>query len=183
MKIQVTSEYSTLRKVIIHTPGSERERFVPWGREHPFLMDYANSVEEMQDEHNALKSFLINEIGPENVLTVRQLITEIFEHSDERRRQEILCDLFSVKDKEHLSPYTNLLRNYGYSLGTYPESEIASDLIEGCPRIWNVAEGKVVRPIIRPKSSLLWTRDSAATTPIGVIISAMSSDHRKEEPA
>jgi arginine deiminase len=90
----VTSEFGRLRQVLIHRPGREQERSVPWEGEHAMLTSNPVSSGELTADHDALSAFLKREIGAENVLTVSQLLAEVFELADGARRREILKDVF-----------------------------------------------------------------------------------------
>jgi arginine deiminase len=183
MNLKITSEFTQLHKVMIHIPGAEYERCLPWEGEHPFLDGNVLSLDELLQEHNQLKAFLVAEIGAENVLTVSNLLAETFAGANGSQRQKILQDLVGPKDKARVDAYTSYLHNHGTSLENYPATELAADLIEGCPRTWDTINGNIPPSIFHPQRGFIFTRDSAAVTPVGVVIAAMGNQLRKDEPA
>ncbi len=187
MKHLITSEYKELKQIIVHKPSGEQERGIPWSFDHPFFEPFqdqnAISLIEITKDHNELTDFLSSEIGEQNVFTIIQLLTEIFELSDLPQRQKILKDFVGVKDMNKYEQYVTYLNDKNLSLETYPAKEIASDLIEGCPRTWEINNGIVSPSIFPPKRSMMYSRDSSAVLPIGIIINSMSSPWRKWEPA
>lgn len=178
MKPVIKSEYNRLSKVLIHTPGEEHAQLIPWLGDHPLMGPNPRVFTELQQDHKALKEYLIREIGQDNVLEIKDLLQDIFEERDYRTRFRILQDTLHDKAEE----YIDHLQARGIKLEKYDPREIVKDLIEGYPRKLSLNNGKLPNIIIPPKRELMWMRDSAATTPCGVVINEMASPRRRPEP-
>ncbi len=178
MKPTITSEYSPLKKVLIHTPGEEHRQLIPWTGDHPLMGSNPRSYLELQHEHANLKRFISAEIGAENVFELRDLLRDIFLESDYNHRYRIL------KDTLHYTAdtYIDHLQARGIRLDKYAPEAIVEDLIQGYPRVLTLNNGHLPKLIIPPKRELMWMRDSSATTPCGVVINAMASSRRRQEP-
>ncbi|MDP5168742.1 MAG: arginine deiminase family protein [Bacteroidia bacterium] len=178
MKPCITSEYATLKKVLVHTPGPEHNQLIPWEGDHHLMGTMPRVYSELQRDHEDLKSFISAEIGPENVLELGTLLEEIFENADGRRRAQILKDtLHNISDK-----YIDDLQARGIRLENYESKKLVKDLICGYPRKLRLNNGRLPNVIIPPKREMMWVRDSAATTPCGVMICSMASPRRLPEP-
>jgi len=179
MKPSITSEYSKLKKVLVHTPGAEHRHIIPWTGDHHLMGPNPRVYSELIKDHHELKSFIEAEIGAENVLEIRDLLVDIFEGADYRQRYKILQDtLYDTADM-----YVDHLQARGIKLESYEPEKIVRDLIEGYPRKLTLNNGKLPHIIIPPKRELMWMRDSSATLPCGVIITSMASPRRRPEPS
>lgn len=178
MKPQIKSEYQPLEKVLIHTPDEEHQQLIPWEGEHPLMGPDPRVFSELQKDHKALKGFLVNEVGKENVLELKDLLEEIFEPEDHRIRFRILEDtLHNTAEK-----YVDHLQARGIELAKYHPREIVKDLVGGYPRKLTINNGRLPNIIIPPKRELMWMRDSASVLPCGVVINEMRSARRQLEP-
>ncbi|MEM6801528.1 MAG: arginine deiminase family protein [Bacteroidota bacterium] len=179
MKPSITSEYSKLKKVLVHTPGAEHRHIIPWTGDHHLMGPNPRVYSQLQRDHKELKGFIEQEIGAENVLELRDLLEDIFEGADYRKRYKILQDtLYNTADM-----YVDHLQARGIKLEKYESEKIVRDLIEGYPRKLTLNNGKLPHIIIPPKRELMWMRDSSATIANGVIITSMASARRRPEPS
>lgn len=179
MKPAIYSEFGKLKKILIHTPGAEHRQLIPWEGDHPLMGSDPRAFHQLQKNHGDLKQFLVDEAGEENVLELADLLTDIFEQADERKRYQILKEtLEGLADT-----YVDHLQARGFPLATYDANKLVRDLIHGYPRKLTLNNGRLPKLIIPPKRELMWMRDSAAVTPAGVVINAMASKRRMHEPA
>ncbi|MEZ4826938.1 MAG: arginine deiminase family protein [Bacteroidia bacterium] len=178
MKPRILSEYNKLKKVLIHTPGAEHRQLIPWEGDHPLMGPNPRAYHELQRNHRDLKAFLCREIGEENVLELRTLLSEIFENADYHLRVRILQDTLYEKADEYLDH----LQARGIKLENYDTDELVCDLVEGYPRKLTLNNGRLPNIIIHPKREMMWMRDSSAVTPCGVVINSMESPRRLPEP-
>ncbi|MFK7969192.1 MAG: arginine deiminase family protein [Bacteroidia bacterium] len=179
MKPAIKSEYGKLKKVLVHTPGAEHRQLIPWDGDHPLMGNDPRAFLQLQKNHGDLKQFLEEEAGKENVYELSDLLVDIFDQADERKRYTILREIL-----ENLADnYVDHLQARGRPLATYDSSKLVKDLIHGYPRKLTLNNGLLPNLIIPPKRELMWMRDSAATTPAGVVINAMASNRRMHEPA
>jgi len=178
MKPRIFSEYAPLKQVLIHTPGKEHQQLIPWEGDHPLMGPYPRVYAELQKDHKDLKDFLSREIGAKNVLELATLLEEIFENADYRKRFQILQDTLRFNSET----YIDHLQARGIKLDRYAPKELVRDLIEGYPRKLQLNNGRLPNVIISPKRELMWTRDSSAATPMGVVINSMASSRRRLEP-
>lgn len=178
MKPRITSEHATLKKVLVHTPGAEHDQLIPWEGDHHLMGPMPRVYSELQRDHEDLKKFISQEIGQENVLELSWLLEEIFDQADERRRAMILKDTLH----NQAETYVDHLQARGIRLGNYPARKLVRDLICGYPRELRLNNGRLPNIIIPPKREMMWVRDSAATTPCGVMICSMASPRRWPEP-
>ncbi|MEL7530738.1 MAG: arginine deiminase family protein [Bacteroidota bacterium] len=179
MKPTITSEYAPLEKVLVHTPGEEHHQLIPWIGDHPLMGPNPRQAAELQKDHADLKRFLCEEIGPENVMEISDLLVEIFEGANAKQRQIILKDtLHGMADQ-----YMDHLQARGVNLATYDPQSLVTDLIVGYPRKLTLNNNRLPKVIIPPKRELMWVRDSSAATPVGISINSMESPRRQLEPA
>lgn len=178
MKPVIKSEYNKIKKVLIHTPGAEHRQLIPWEGDHPFMGPYPRSYQELQRNHGDLKNFLVQEAGAENVLELTDLMNEIFEQADYRRRYTILRDIL----EDDADTYADHLQARGIGLENHEPEKLTRDLIHGYPRKLILNNGRLPNLIIPPKREIMWVRDSSAVTQAGVVINAMASKRRNGEP-
>ncbi|MEO0473130.1 MAG: arginine deiminase family protein, partial [Bacteroidota bacterium] len=179
MKPRITSEFTPLKKVLVHTPGPEHGQMIPWEGDHPMMGLYPRMFEELQKNHQDLKQIIADEIGAENVYELRHMLEEIFEQADGRMRERILKDTLH-RTADH---YIDDLMAHNKRLDSYPTRDLVSDLIEGYPRRLILNNNRLPNIIVPPKRELMWVRDSSAATPAGVMITALASSRRNLEPA
>ncbi|MCI4668223.1 MAG: arginine deiminase family protein [Bacteroidia bacterium] len=177
MKPILNSEYNELEMVLVHTPGEEHNQLIPWDGDHALMGSYPRVYEELQNDHSQLKALLQKYVGKKNVLEFSTLLEEVFENEDYRYRFNILKDTLYG----NAETYIDHLQARGIKLETYSPKELVRDLIEGYPRILNLNNHRLPQIIIPPKRELMWMRDSAAVTPVGMVICNMSNPRRKLE--
>ncbi len=178
MKPCIKSEYAPLKKVLVHTPGPEHAQLIPWEGDHHLMGPMPRVHSELKRDHEDLKNFVSQEIGAEHVLELSKLLEEIFDNSDGRRRLQILRDTLHGTAEN----YVDHLQARGIKLESYESRRLVKDLICGYPRKLTLNNGRLPKIIIPPKRELMWVRDSAATTPCGVMICSMASPRRLPEP-
>ncbi|MEO1451966.1 MAG: arginine deiminase family protein, partial [Bacteroidota bacterium] len=178
MKPRITSEYAPLKKVMVHTPGLEHQQLIPWEGDHVMMGPNPRVYFELQRDHAELKQFVSDEIGAENVLELTDLLKDIFEGADYKKRYKILQEtLHHTADT-----YVDHLQARGIKLEDYQTEKLVRDLVEGYPRRLVLNNGRLPEIIIPPKREMMWMRDSSATTPCGVVINSMASSRRLPEP-
>lgn len=147
MKPRITSEYTRLKKVLIHTPGEEHRQLIPWVGDHPLMGSNPRSYIELQREHSHLKQFISSEIGAENVFELRELLRDVFQEPDYNYRYRVLKDtLHNTADM-----YVDHLQARGIRLDKYDPAAIVEDLIQGYPRVLTLNNGRLPKLIIPPK--------------------------------
>lgn len=179
MKPSITSEFTPLKQVIVHTPGQEHNQIIPWEGDHALMGHYPRVFAELQRDHADLTQFIAQEIGDEGILQVRTLLEEIFANDDYRFRFNVIRDILH----DQAETYIDHLQARGIKLQKYAASELVKDLIEGYPRKLVLNNHRLPNVIIPPRRELMWVRDSAAVIPQGVIINSMASPRRRSEPA
>lgn len=184
MNLRLSSYIHPLRKVLVHTPGFEIERLIPWYMEHPLTFDveYTRHLPTLRQEHISLIRVLEDEIGPENVYQVSSLLTDVFQAEGEERRK-ILVEILG---QEILDDYqTLLLKIDGQDIFSRSASDLTQDMIVGYPREWRAEEssGDILPPVVLPKDGLRHVRDAVAVLPTGVVLGAMQRLRRRSDPA
>ncbi|MEO0895077.1 MAG: arginine deiminase family protein [Bacteroidota bacterium] len=177
MKPFIKSEYAPLEMVMVHTPGEEHSQMIPWEGDHVLMGYYPRVYRELQKDHRDLKTFLQQQIGIDNVIEISDLLKTVFANNDYMYRFRILKDTLYG----NAETYIDHLQARGIKLTQYPAEEIVKDLIEGYPRKLTLNNHRLPKIIIPPKRELMWMRDSAATTPAGIVITNMASPRRKLE--
>ena len=118
--IQVSSEISRLKRVIVHRPDEGISRISP-RRAEELLFDDIVHLPNMQEEHdiftNVLKAFL----GEENVLETRQLLIEALDSDDVTKRDMI----------EKIIDYEELPTSYAHLLSDLSNEDLSDTLITG----------------------------------------------------
>lgn len=179
MKPILTSEYNNLEMVLVHTPGEEHNQIIPWEGDHALMGSYPRVYRELQKDHADLKNCLQQHVGKKNVLEFSDLLKEVFANEDYNHRFNILKDTLYG----NAETYIDHLQARGIKLDTYPAEELVKDLIQGYPRTLTLNNHRLPRIIIPPKRELMWMRDSAAATPVGMVICSMSNPRRRFEPS
>lgn len=176
---ELFSNTTDLKRALVHTPGLEIERLIPWGIEHPFSFDveYTRLTSVMVEEHKRLVETLKKEIGANNVFELGDLLTDIFELYDSQKRKEILNYALG---ESVFSMYEDHLKRNNLDINFRAPQDISMDLIVGYPRIWESnSKGEIEIPIIQPKDGLRHTRDSTFALPSGLAIGAINRLRRK----
>ena len=118
--IQVSSEISRLKRVIVHRPDEGISRISP-RRAEELLFDDIVHLPNMQEEHdiftNVLKAFL----GEENVLETRQLLIEALDSDDVTKKDMI----------EKIIDYEELPTSYAHLLSDLSNEDLSDTLITG----------------------------------------------------
>lgn len=136
------SEVGKLRMVLLHQPGQEHRRTVPWNKD-ALLFDDILDVEEAGPQHQQFAKALASE-GAE-VLFLAELLEELWREPATRRRvlQEVFGDV------------------------PLPEGLEAGDLISGFPRTWEARPAIEWDPL----PNLYFMRDPAFAVPGAIVIS------------
>jgi arginine deiminase len=199
IKVGANSEYDQLKKVIIQPPGEEQNLVLPWNGVHPLLDSMPISPEEAKREYEALRGFLNEEIGSENVYTVEDLLTEtltnlewedqcklIEEMSLQAKRTLVASRLGEMTANRDMFVFSSESEKAGYLryLSDFNARPLAREILQGYPSMPEFDDdGELSDLVFNPKRTLMWVRDCAAITPVGAVISSMSQPRREEEPA
>lgn len=167
MGLWVDSEIGALKKVIIHSPGSEIEIMSPEAAEQVLFNDII-PLQVVAKEHRELTGFLEKVC---EVYRIRDLLTEAMEEPAVRR--EIEDALVRQYDAEHRREELVSCSSKGLSEicihGLRKKSQSLSDYLS--PREFDIL----------PLPNLFFTRDSAMVYRDSVIIASMASSVRNME--
>ena len=95
-KIQVSSEISPLKRVIVHRPDEGISRISP-RRAEELLFDDIVHLPNMQDEHDIFTDILKAFLGKENVLETRQLLIEALD-SDKETKSDMIEKIIDYEE-------------------------------------------------------------------------------------
>lgn len=179
MRPEITSEFGTLEEVLVHSPGGEHLRMIPWEGDHPLFSSKTPSVEALRADHGQLKDRLAGVAGAAGVMEVTDLLREVLEAADRPAREAILEEIVGSR----AGRYVESLEAAGERLEDREAGELVADLVEGWPRrLVPGIDGRLPPLVLTPLRSLMWMRDSAFVTPSGAVIGSMSAGHRQGEP-
>jgi arginine deiminase len=179
-KIGVNSEYGKLREVIIQPPGPEQDKSIPWDGIHPHLESMPISSEEALKEYMPLMEFLIEELGEENVHVTRNLLAETIGHVDGSRLSQIFHEIAGPKREPYVKEFLGKIATNEAMQDPY---WLASKVITGYPDEIIYKDGRIEPTVFTPKRTLMWSRDSIAATPVGMIMCSMAKKRRFGESA
>ncbi len=165
--IRVSSEINTLKKVIIHTPGSELELMTPDTAEELLYDDILN-LEAAQEQHHQMSGVLATVAQP---LEVKDLLKDVLEN--EFHRKSLVNDLCIQLDAATTAG----------SLLELSAAELAERLITGTRLERNTLE-KYLSPrqyALPPLPNLFFTRDSSMVINNQVFIGNMANSIRIAE--
>jgi len=157
------SEIGQLRRVIVHEPDAGIGRISP-KRAEELLFDDIVFLPEMQREHAIFRNVMSYFIGKENVIEVRDLITEALSHSVAQKHK--LLDL--ILDFEELPGY------YAEPLLRLQHADLAEVLVTG----YNKDEDHY---LFDPIPNFIFTRDIAVTIKDHVLITKAAKEARQRE--
>ncbi len=165
--LRVSSEISTLKKVIIHTPGPELEAMTPENAEELLYDDILN-LEAAQEQHGQLAAILAKVAEP---LQVIELLEEILR--DEQKKASLVYDLCNRFNAREVTPL----------LLELDEKTLARQLITGTPMQRDTLERflSAKRYALPPLPNLFFTRDSAMVLNDRVFVGNMANHIRIAE--
>ena len=151
-KIQVSSEISPLKRVIVHRPDEGISRISP-RRAEELLFDDIVHLPNMQDEHDIFTDILKAFLGKENVLETRQLLIEALD-SDKETKSDMI---------EKIIDYEELPSSFSKILAELSNEELADTLITGYLERENYI-------VFDPIPNFIFTRDIAVTVNDHILI-------------
>ena len=151
-KIQVSSEISPLKRVIVHRPDEGISRISP-RRAEELLFDDIVHLPNMQDEHDIFTDILKAFLGKENVLETRQLLIEALDSDQETKKDMI----------EKIIDYEELPTSFSKILAELSNEELADTLITGYLERENYI-------VFDPIPNFIFTRDIAVTVNDHILI-------------
>jgi len=176
MNLRLTSEYGTLKKVIMHRPGWEIERLTPQNTSE-LLFEDVPYLEAMQKEHDEY-TYLIKNASDAKVYRLKQLLLDILVNPTLKER--IVKLALSRTGNDTLSDDI---------IGNYSTAEVIDILIGGF-RInelkrkvtqFKSKENPETEYLVFPSPNLYFMRDPAAITHGGVVSSVMKYPGRQFE--
>jgi arginine deiminase len=163
MPIQVSSEISPLRRVIVHRPDEGIARISP-KRASELLFDDIVHLPQMQEEHDIFTGVLRAFLGNDNVLETRELLIGAIK-ADPVSKEEVI-DLI-LNYEELPSPVKKMLLDM-------PDEKLADVLISGY-----LPEQDFI--LFDPIPNFIFTRDIAVTVNDYVIITKPGKEARHRE--
>jgi arginine deiminase len=151
-QIQVSSEISPLKRVIVHRPDEGISRISP-RRAEELLFDDIVHLPNMQDEHDIFTDILKAFLGKENVLETRQLLIEALDSDKETKKDMI----------EKIIDYEELPTSFSKILAELSNEELADTLITGYLERENYI-------LFDPIPNFIFTRDIAVTVNDHILI-------------
>ena len=173
--IQLDSEFGKLKKVLMHRPGNEIDRLKPDNLEELLFNDIPFLPIMAQEHDNYVKT--IREISDARVYILNDLLTDILtnEHLAEQMFTEVLPDECKPMAGEILEKHSTAQTAYMLTSGLnvrMAKRKIHSRILDNYPK---------AAFLIPPKPNLYFTRDPAAFTQGGVILSQMHYPARQRE--
>jgi len=167
--MRLDSEYAPLKKVVVASPGKEKERLTP---SNLFEMQYAEipDLEELKSEHLEFKKALMR-AGVE-VIDVREIVTKLDKYE--------LIDMINARSECALNQY---------SLSGLSNEELGEILLSGLTVIEagklgltsNIA-GEDSDLCIRPLVNIMFTRDPGMVMGDTYVVGKMRWESRRDEP-
>ncbi|NQX83267.1 MAG: arginine deiminase [Mycoplasmataceae bacterium] len=183
MKLNVTSEYGILKKVLLHRPGAETENLTPDTYEE-LLFDDAYFLKKAQEEHDVFASVLKKE-GVE-VVYLEDLITETISISEEIKKLFIEQFIYEAKidKKSKLFPvvvkYLNSFKDNKEMIIKIMAGVRFSELNNnGIKSLSEISTNKLF--VLDPMPNLIFTRDPFSTIGKGISLHTMYYETRKRE--
>lgn len=175
--INVMSEFGRLRRVLLHRPSFELENIAPENREE-YLFDEILWLRGAQHEHRAMSAVLEAVCGPEGLLYIEDLLSDVIRN--EVARRALLEDIVTLEydDEDRRAALMSVL-----------------DRLEGDQLVEAVIGGvrdESVSPLasrlspygsfaLRPLPNLLFMRDPAPVAGERAIVGSMTMRARKRE--
>lgn len=161
--VNVNSEISPLKRVIVHRPDEGISRITP-KRAEELLFDDIVYLPKMQEEHDVFTNVLKAFVGDENVLEVEQLLEEALS-ADDASKQEMI---------EKVVHYEELPQSFEQVLQQMTNRELARVLITG---YYKEEDHFLFDPI----PNFIFTRDIAVTVNDHIVITKASKEARFRE--
>ena len=174
--INVKSEISPLKTVVLHRPGKELENLIPDDL-NELLFDDIPFLEDAQSEHDAFTK-LLEDVGVE-VLFLDQLVAEAIDARNVREQfiKEWLSEA-SVNNKVNEDQIISILMNITDT------KQMVNKTMEGFRRSEISISNRNEIPtyfIVNPMPNLYFTRDPFASLGNGIVVSRMFSETRRRE--
>lgn len=163
VKIFVSDEIESLRKVLVHRPDKGISRISPRKAEE-LLFDDIVHLPQMQKEHDIFTDVLKAFLGKENVIYVEDLLSEALE-VDNDKKQELI---------DYIIDYEELPESYAEKFNSFPAAVLADILITG----YHEEEDFIY---FDPIPNFIFTRDIAATVNDHVVITKAEKEARFRE--
>ncbi|MBK8721226.1 MAG: arginine deiminase [Saprospiraceae bacterium] len=162
-KVNVDSEISTLKRVIVHRPDEGIARISP-KRAGELLFDDIVHLPNMQEEHDVFTAVLRAFIGEENVLETSKLLVEALSTDDVSKMDMI----------DKIIDYEELPTSYKSILAELSNEKLADVLITG-------SLDTVDHILFDPIPNFIFTRDIAVVVNDHIIITKAAKQARYRE--
>ena len=162
-KVNVDSEISTLKRVIVHRPDEGIARISP-KRAGELLFDDIVHLPNMQEEHDVFTAVLRAFIGEENVLETSKLLEEALSTDDVSKMDMI----------DKIIDYEELPTSYKSILAELSNEKLADVLITG-------SLDTVDHILFDPIPNFIFTRDIAVVVNDHIIITKAAKQARYRE--
>jgi arginine deiminase len=176
VKLRLTSEYGTLRSVLMHRPGKEIDRLTPYNIRE-LLFEDVPYLEEMQAEHDNFTS-VVREASGAKVYRLHELLMQVLRNKEIALKalKEELKDVNLTHLAEDIIPRYSTAETATILLGGIKVKELKKrfqhkDLDQHDNREF----------LINPNPNLYFMRDPAAIVQSGVISSQMKFPARQRE--
>lgn len=163
MPLQVHSEISPLRRVIIHRPDTGTASITP-RRAEELLFDDIVYLPRMQQEHDIFSRILRRFLGPEGVLEMADLLAEAIAASATETRKAL----------ELIIAWEELPRRYVDELAALPARELTDVLITG-------SLPQQAQRLFDPIPNFIFTRDIAVMINDHLLITKAAKAARSRE--
>ncbi|MCP9235809.1 arginine deiminase family protein [Lewinella sp. JB7] len=163
MPIQVNSEISPLRRVIVHRPDAGTSTITP-RRAEELLFDDIVYLPRLQEEHDVFTDVLHAFLGDGGVLEIGKLVEEAIAASPEATAETL--DL--------IINFEELPAGYATKLAELPPAELAEVLITGYA-------AKSDRVLFDPIPNFIFTRDIAVTLNDHILVTKAAKQARSRE--
>lgn len=168
LKVNVNSEYSTLKTLLVHEPGPEVENMTPATAERALYSDILN-LPIARDEYAQFIGVLKKLT---HVVEVRELLKKNIV-SNETAKQELICSIESYAGVPGLAE----------QLFSIPEKEFIKTIIEGVPlpQVSLTNFLKLDKFALNPLHNMFFMRDASFTIGNTIYICSMARTVRKPE--
>lgn len=174
--LKVSSEFGTLKSLLVHRPAKEIDRLTPYNVKD-LLFEDVPYLEDMQLEHDEFTSAIRNTVGTK-IYRLQDLLTDVF--SD----RNLIVEAFKLELEE-----VNLAHLSEDISERYSSSQCVTILLSGLKvkelrkkfyhKDLNEHENREF--IIKPNPNLYFMRDPAIITQSGVICSQLKFPARQKE--
>jgi len=163
--LEVNSEISKLKKILIHYPGEEIDNMLP-SKIHPWLLDDILDLEMLREEYNVFNKLLLAFLDPakylvnknlnplhkdyqhsENVIELRYLLADLFSNQENENKTLALIEQIAALEKIHFKRKLELIELYDRAKDEYTKNKdlfsnlysfisLANTLISGKMHWW-----------------------------------------------